>query len=514
MTYGSLMFSSLDFSCLSAQDPRIQDHPVNGRSVCDQRKAEATNLGDFKFHLLGNLSCKAARIALSTASVAIVLDLALPAYAQEDNSLSMDHALPQLPPQPDPRRFTPVIPRTLNPFRTSRPTCDKNDSKTTVEGCQSVLQYEKGQLAWMHYNVEHDLVHPDSVLGQARIRLFEQKLEHDRQSLRYVLLHPSQFSTPSTALQKHSDSDSYILTPDATAAATGPKISSNWAGSGSFSSLKGSAEYQQILGISGTITVPEISIPTSAGGNGTCSGIANYFYFTSWWLGTWGTYSDLFQAGIVAYIPCGNGTTQPYPAVYQVFEEIPETEGPVILGTVVAGSVININISVNADPVTYNPVMSWVMTGDFANTGSDNSGSDSGFPTGSVEAIAERNFPLGLPAQGKPAPAYPVPFSQSQSVFSNVNYSSSIQNDSTTTNFSSELNTTYGTPQVCGKGYSIPTTRCMNATLFSTNSNPCDLLTGDITDAEGGGADYTYFKATRSAWSYYCMTDYTSFSTL
>jgi hypothetical protein len=271
-----------------------------------------------------------------------------------------------------------------------------------------------------------------------------------------------------------------------------------------------------VLAIVGTITVPIISVPTATAGNGSCDGIGSYNYWTSWWLGLGGdgrvnTYANgtdnaLFQAGVAAYVACTQGNTVPATPVYQVFEEIPEQEAPIVLGTVNAGAVITIQVTSSYNAVSGDPEMTWIMTGDFMSNNSDIATfPDARLPKNTAEGIVERNFPGALPMPGVPAYAYPVPYSLSGAILSATTYTTQwIDYGYSGTKSRLALNSTYGTADECANNTNL----CMRPFLSNTNANPCDALAAAKNGARGGGASYVYEGPAQSVNNYFCLTNY------
>ncbi len=452
-----------------------------------------------------NQASKTGLYILLASGAAVTLIMTSPSRAQsEDKKPPGTEIMPPLPPAVSitPGEFF-VPPGTHTPSNPDTQVCDENDLRTTVQSCQYAVKFWAQELRHLHYLVDSGSVIRDSVKGQAHIRRVEQKLQHDNRVLRFVQLHPSRFSAAPTTLNEHAESDSYVLSPDAETVSK----SSNWAGDATRTSWTGSSGYGQVIGMSGTLTVPSATIPTTAGGSGSCDGNGNYYYYSSWWFGIGGTGNfTLFQAGVVARIVCSSGSTQPASPVYEAFEEVYPGDQPQILGTVNAGSVLNITISADIDTETFSPIMKWSMTGSFTSSGSDyaddteNYGPSTG---GSVEAISERSFVAGPPSSNKPTYAYPIPFSNSHKLFSDTTYTISF--DGGTTTSGNQLNVTYGTPSSCSNGNGGVI--CMTPFRWSTNANPCDALSGDLAGPEGGGVDYVYEGQAPAASNHYCLTD-------
>jgi hypothetical protein len=353
----------------------------------------------------------------------------------------------------------------------------------------------------------------DSPDVKARIEYFQRKLSRENRALRFLQLHPDRFRAAPP--RRHVKQDRYILT---TAVATeAVRKSSIWAGDETAVAWTGSSGGEQVLGAVGTITVPTVSIPTTSGGNGLCDGKGACYFMASWWIWIggdgrintyWnGTGNAPFQAGAIASLACNKGSTLAGTTTYQVFEEIPSQETSVVLGAVSAASVITINLTVGRDPNTGDPMMNWVMSGDFSNSGYDiDAVAGDKLPANTAEVISERNFPDAIPKPGTPSYAYPIPYSLGGSVFSATTYTSTwyVNGRSNDTRSNLSINVSCGTEVNCSENSNL----CMRPYLSSTNGNPCDALAGAINGDVGGGANYVYENPPKPGQNYFCLTHY------
>lgn len=184
-----------------------------------------------------------------------------------------------------PHTFIPPFPGSWPIDNGYRTVCSLNVPQTTTASCRNSIDRDRSDLNTLRQSRLAGTIKDSSSYATLRLRL-EKHLDDSLQVLRSL---QSRQMTPLT--QSVPRQSSYLLSPEQ--GGQGNYQDVNWAGDEVRMAYTASAASESIIGVSGTITVPAISLPPGA----SCDGKTAVTYYTSWWLGVGGDSQVYYQGG-------------------------------------------------------------------------------------------------------------------------------------------------------------------------------------------------------------------------